>query len=127
MRIADNQALDPIRDLPRCEWCKEPARGRLQAAHIFARGWGNAKQVDRPWNACGLCFKCHHLNENGHRPNRNDLLRVAGKREGLSPARIEAWIYKVRLLPKGSKEPPIRTKQHAKQREGPPSPRHPLD
>jgi hypothetical protein len=80
-----------------CEYCRRPAFGGTQCAHVFSRGAGH---VDIPGNLVSLCASCHHESHNGRLITRADLLRTAAEREGLLPEEIEDVVHELRRWPK---------------------------
>lgn len=106
MRIENPKLLEAWRVHDRCESCG--LRVFCCAAHIFSRGAG---QIDHPINLVRLganpldgCV-CHTNNHNGGKyPNREDLLRIAAKRERTTPGAITEVIHLIRRLPK---QPPM--------------------
>ena len=82
--------------LSRCEFC---SRFRsVVGHHLHSRGAG---RIDLPLNLIGLCAECHQAVHDGH-ILRADLLAVVAQREGLMQQDIEAEVYRIRRLPKGS-------------------------
>ncbi len=86
MRHFDPALLADVRLQPCC-WCSR--RAPSEAAHIYAKGMGNSRQIDLPWNVVPLCRECHQSSHDGQLPLTFDLLAIAAQRTGLFQAEIE--------------------------------------
>lgn len=95
MPIVKNLTLQAeVRNRGRCEWCKTP-RYRLQCVHVYARGRGNATQIDIPINLFGACLpldlgscNVHESHHQSSRPSRAELVEFVAKRDGIT---VEQW------------------------------------
>ena len=96
MRIVDEPLLREFCFAPNCEWCNDYSQFGRDPAHIFSRGAG---RVDIRENLVALCRLCHNLHHAGLRPTRKELLKVAAKREGTTPKRIERIVQLIRRTP----------------------------
>jgi hypothetical protein len=102
VKIENEANLAQFRTPGFCDWCGKWCRLR-EAAHIFARGLGDARRIDMPFNVAGLgrafeciCHKSHH---DGNRPLHCDLLAKVAAREGLFQGDIETAVYCLWRLP----------------------------
>lgn len=86
-------AIDRARTRPRCEWCDRKQPQGCDPAHIFSRGAG---RVDHDWNLAGLCRECHGASHSGLPPSREQLIKLAAEREGVTPEQIIALVYAAR-------------------------------
>ncbi len=100
MRIPDKELLAAIRAEKKCAWCGRP--GYVEAAHIFAKGMGNAWQMDLRINVLplgGFPGCCCHIESHRGRMSRSDLLAVVAARTGLLQREIETALFLLRRLP----------------------------
>lgn len=93
MKVIDRDLLKRFTQAPWCEWCNRPTPQGTDPAHIFSRGAG---RVDIAENLCSLCRWCHSSSHNGHEPTRAQLLEIAGRREGKTPAEITEKVQRLR-------------------------------
>ena len=112
MTIPDESALAAMRGAGPCEWCGRWCDLR-EAAHVFARGRGDANRLDISlnlvalgrgawfdgWERCG-CHRSHHA---GHEPTKLDLLTVACARENVLQRDALAVIYLLLRLPRDAR------------------------
>jgi HNH endonuclease len=118
--LKDEELLARFRRIRRCEWCRE----KIPASdphHIHSKGAG---RVDIPGNLVALCRTCHNRNHAGHRPNRAQLLAVAGQREELTPVEIAQAVHDIRAWPKEKPLPPELAKYRLGGPGAPPRPLH---
>lgn len=99
MILADKELLKAVARRSHCELCgARRSSFLLDPAHLMSRGAG---RVDLPCNLAGLCRWCH--NETHANPEAKERLwAVVCRREGLIREQIQAEVYRVRLLAKGS-------------------------
>ncbi len=86
---------------PFCEWCKRPAFGGTDCAHVFSRGAG---WVDIFPNLVALCRECHSRQGNGGSPTPMMLLELAARREGMTAEEVREEVYRIRRLDKSGQE-----------------------
>lgn len=98
MIIKDAKLLKEFRTPGPCEWCGVWCAKR-EPAHIFSVGAG---RLDIRENLVALgstpnfCCPCHTLSHNGKEPTREQLLEIAGKREGKTPEEITEKVWRLR-------------------------------
>lgn len=97
VRVINDKLLREFRMMGVCAWCNRRFP-EVDPAHIYSRGAG---RVDIRCNIVNLCRKCHTTsgtaNEgNGQHPNRQDLLEISAKREGMTPDEITETVFRIR-------------------------------
>ena len=102
VRVVDDALLQWFRDAWRCEFCGHATKAPTHPHHIYSRGAG---RLDIRINLIALggafCCNCHGLVHAG-RIKREQLLKVVALRERTTPEVIEAEVFRIRRLPKGS-------------------------
>jgi hypothetical protein len=88
--------LQKTRERMCCEWCGRP--GAIQAAHVYAKGFGGGFQLDHPYNTLALCVQCHAQHHNGERQIKDDLLALIAAREGVLQSDLEAELLRLRRI-----------------------------
>lgn len=102
MNVPNPDYLKSLRIPGLCEHCRRPCRMRC-GAHIFSVGAG---RVDHPINIVQVGMDavhdcdCHHRSHSGRSPSREDFLRIASKREGVSVNHITETVSAVRACPR---------------------------
>ncbi len=92
MKVINKALLREFRLMKNCAWCKRRVE-ECDPAHIYSRGAG---RVDVRCNLVNLCRECHTRSGAGHSPTRDELLAIAGKRDGKTPDEITEMIYRIR-------------------------------
>ncbi len=100
MRIINEDAKQAIREERRCAQCGRI--GRVDAAHVFACGKGNAFRMDIALNLLPLCNwpegMCHRLDHHGKITLHDKVALVAARHQMLQPA-VFTVLYLLRRLP----------------------------
>lgn len=103
------KTLDRFRQAGLCEWCGLYL-GRREPHHLVSRGHAGGTRLDIPANLVSLCpfFQGNNCHQRfGDDPRcRGRFLRIICDREGFeSPEAVEAYLWAILALPKGSRIP----------------------
>lgn len=99
MILADKELLKAVARRSHCELCgARRSSFLLDPAHLMSRGAG---RVDIPCNLASLCRWCHNATHADPKAKER-LWAVVCRREGMTREEIEAIVFEVRRLPKGS-------------------------
>lgn len=108
MTIRDEVVLRSFRGPGPCAWCGVQAHTR-EAAHVVAKGMGGRPLDVRinlvslgigGWVGVRAVCNCHAQSHAGHEPTSEQLLEIAARREGTTPADAQAVLWMLVRLPK---------------------------